>query len=145
MSEVYVKKGVSKNEYKLYKLLQNLYSDFIPKLIHYDEKSEKLMMEKINHLSVSDMHTEDFNNVPPESIKKIRNIVKILYEDGFNYPDITGYNFIEDNNGKVWIIDFEHCFCKGSNKILSNLEKKQIQFIEDFVYNDICSWNPEFK
>ena len=123
----------------------NLYSDFIPKLISYDEKSEELITEKINNLCVSDMHGENFSNVPPELIKKIRNIVKILYEDGFNYPDITGYNFIEDDNGKAWLIDFEHCFCKGSYKILTKLEKSHIKFIEDFVYNNISTWNPDFR
>lgn len=143
MNETYTKKAVSKNEYKLYKLLQNLYYDFIPKLINYDEKDKELTMLKINNLCVSDMYGENFNDVPLELIKKIRNIVKILYEDGFNYPDITGYNFIEDN-GKVWIIDFEHCFCKGSYKILTNLEKKHIKFIEDFIYNDINTWNCRF-
>ena len=70
--------------------------------------------------------------------------IKILYEDGFNYVDITGYNFIQDANGKVWIIDFEHCFCKGSYNIFNNIEKKYVKFIEDFIYNNLDSWNRDF-
>lgn len=145
MSEIYVKKGVCVNEYKLYKLLQNLYPHFIPKLISYDEKSKELTTEKINEMCVSDMYGENFNLVPPKLINKIRTIIKTLYDNGFNYPDITGYNFIEDSDGKVWIIDFEHCFCKGSYKTLSNLEKKYIQFIEDFIHNNINEWNSDFR
>ena len=144
MTEVYVKKNVCNNEYKLYKLLQSRYPNFIPEFISYDNVKKELIMSKIKNLCISDMYGEKFNDIPYELIQQIRNIIKILYEDGFNYVDITGYNFIEDTNGKVWIIDFEHCFCKGSYNILNDLEKKYIKFIEDFIYNNIDSWNPDF-
>lgn len=144
MNEIYIKKNVCKNEYKIYKLLQKLRYTFIPKLISYDESKQELITEKINNLCVSDMYGENFTDVPSDITQKIRIIVKTLYEDGFNYVDITGYNFIEDNDGKVWIIDFEHCFCKGSNKVMTNIEKRYIKFIENFIYGNIKNWNPDF-
>lgn len=143
MEEVYVKKYVCKHEYKMYKLMSNLYS-FIPKFISYDENKCQLTMQKINTLCVSDMYGEDFNCVPKNIIKGARNIIKKLYDDGFCYPDITGYNFIEDKNGKIWLIDFEHCFFKGSVKILTNTEKLYIKFIENFISGEEQSWNIDF-
>lgn len=139
----YIKKNVCKYEYKLYRLLGCLYY-FIPKLIDYNETTNELTMQKIDNMCISDMYGEDFKNVPLNVVEKIRNIIDSLYDDGFCYPDITGYNFIEDSNGTVWIIDFEHCFCKGSYNILSNKEKEQIKFIEKFIKGEVESWNPEF-
>lgn len=114
-------------------------------VIDYNETTHELTMEKIDNMCVSDMYGEDFKNVPLNIVEKIRNIIRMLYDDGFCYPDITGYNFIEDSNGTVWIIDFEHCFCKGSYNILSNKEKEHIKFIEKFNSGEAQSWNPEFR
>lgn len=140
----YVKQNVCKYEYKLYRLLGYLYY-FIPKLIDYNETTCELTMQKIDNMCISDMYGEDFKNVPLNVVEKIINIIYTLYDDGFCYPDITGYNFIEDSNGTVWIIDFEHCFCKGSNNILSNKEKEQIKFIKKFISGEAQCWNPEFR
>jgi RIO-like serine/threonine protein kinase len=137
------KKKVCKNEYKLHKLMYSLYS-FIPKCINYNEITCELTMQNIDSLNISDMYGEKFTDIPESIRDEVREIIKNLYEDGFCYPDITGYNFIEDNNGKIWLIDFEHCFCKGSYKILTNNEKQYISFIEGFISGEIQSWNPGF-
>jgi hypothetical protein len=46
------------------------------------------------------------------------------------YPDITGYNFIEHNN-KLWIIDFEHAHIRDT-------------FVDKFIHGR-NTWNPRFK
>jgi tRNA A-37 threonylcarbamoyl transferase component Bud32 len=142
--DYYVKKNVCKYEYKLYRLVGCLYYP-IPKLIEYNETTCELTTQKIDNICVSDMYGEDFKNVPLNVVEKIRNIIAMLYDDGFCYPDITGYNFIEDKNGSVWIIDFEHCFCKGSYNILSYQEKEYVKFIEKFISGEAQCWNPEFR
>jgi RIO-like serine/threonine protein kinase len=137
------KKIVCKSEYMFHKLLSSQYS-FIPKFINYDEVNCELTMQNIDSLCISDMYGEKFTDIPESIREEVRDIIKTLYEDGFCYPDITGYNFIEDTNGKVWIIDFEHCFWRRSQKVITNKEKHHIQFIKAFISGEIQSWNPEF-
>jgi hypothetical protein len=123
---------------------------------------------KINALSVADMYGADFEKVPATIISQIRDIIKKLYQAGIIYPDITGYNFIQDSNDRVWIVDFEHCFYLNQNQSihdvmnstdanenafvsphLSELELtakqlNQIKFVHMFCTDDKTEWNPEF-
>jgi len=50
------------------------------------------------------------------------------------YIDITGYNFIENDN-KLWIIDFGHA--------TYNYPRKMDEFVEKFLAGH-NGWNPEF-
>lgn len=140
----YVKKQVCKNQYKLYKLLSSLFA-FIPKYIDYDEETMEMTTENIHHISVADTYGEDMENVPSNVLDKIIVIVSQLYDIGFYYPDITGYNFIEDSKKKVWIVDFEHCFCKGSVDLFSSTELQHTRYIEDFIAGKCNTWNSYFK
>jgi tRNA A-37 threonylcarbamoyl transferase component Bud32 len=58
-----------------------------------------------------------------------------LAENNIEYPDITGYNFIEHDN-KIWIIDFEHS--SFINKTMKD------PFVNKFIGGS-NKWNPEFK
>ena len=93
----FFKKNVSLKEYKIYKYLDNLNLNFIPKLFDYDKNTCTLRTLKINGISISDYYGEAFEEIPEHIINKIRDIIKQLYDIGIIYPDITGYNFIEDN------------------------------------------------
>ena len=64
----------------------------------------------------------------------IRNIIQTLYDHDVLYIDITGYNFIENDN-KLWIIDFEHA--------TYNHPRKTDPFVEKFLEGH-NGWNPEF-
>ena len=40
---------------------------------------------------------------------QVRELVECLVDTvGMDYPDLTGYNLMLDNQGRVWIVDFEH-------------------------------------
>jgi tRNA A-37 threonylcarbamoyl transferase component Bud32 len=95
-------------------------------------------MKRINALSVSDQYGENFEDVPSHIITKIRDTIATLYTNGIEYPDITGYNFIyEEDADKLWIIDFEHASYNSCHKGYD-------PFILDFI-NGRNDWNPEFK
>ena len=79
---------------------------------------------------------ENIINFSNNLIKEIRNIIKILYDNNIEYPDITGYNFIEIDN-KLWIIDFEHASLIQNNKLKDS-------FVIKFI-NGLNKWNPRFK
>jgi tRNA A-37 threonylcarbamoyl transferase component Bud32 len=127
----YIKKDVNEYEYKITKMLSKLYS-FIPDVISYDETKCEMTIQKIDNLCISDMYGENFMDVPESIRENIKEIISTLYNDGICYPDITGYNFIEDNNGKIWIIDFEHCFWR------------HIKFVKAFISSNVQTWNPYF-
>ena len=126
----YTKYNVKKHEYNMHKYVYNLHIVNMPKIISYDEKEQIMVMEKINNMNISDYYGEKSHNVPTHIFKEIRHIIKTLYNNDIQYPDITGYNFIDCDN-KIWIIDFEHATFISP-------------FVVDFI-NGTNSWNPEFE
>jgi tRNA A-37 threonylcarbamoyl transferase component Bud32 len=93
-------------------------------------------MEKVAGMSVSDFYGENFEDVPCDTMDKIRSVVQSLKDHNIIYPDITGYNFIEVNK-KIWVIDFEHARFGFS-------PKQTDTFVDKFL-SGLPSWNPRFK
>ncbi len=138
----FIKSNVSQHEYNMYKYVCDLGLSFVPKFISYDEVNKTMKMQRIPNMCISDMYGERFTDVPERIIQEIKNIISILYNHGIVYPDITGYNFIEDNDLNIWIIDFEHAFFNNS---LNNSNKSDyLRFVEKFINGSKKSWNPEF-
>ena len=136
MTDFYIKENVEENEFNMHKYVYDLKLFHVPKIISYDKENKIMTMEKVDGMNVSDMYGENAQDVPDEIFEIIVNIIKTLKKNDIEYPDITGYNFIEDkhNYGKIWIIDFEHA------KINKNITNQYI--------NSICNydkkWNPDF-
>jgi len=96
-----------------------------------------ITMEHINEMCIADKYGDDPKKVPIIIWDQIRVILNILYyQEGIEYIDITGYNFIEKNN-KVYIIDFGHA-------IYSSKDKPINWFLEYFL-DGHNMWNPDFK
>ncbi len=132
---LYIKQNVKEHEYKMHKLVYELKIVNTPKIISYDKKTKTMVMEKIDNMNLSDMYGEDDNMIDEYYFDEIRTIIKKLAENNIEYPDITGYNFIEHDN-KIWIIDFEH------SSIFKKLMKDP--FVNKFIAG-LNKWNPEFK
>jgi len=130
----YVKQNVLLHEYTMHTHVYNLNIVNIPEIISYSPQTKIMVMRKIPNMNISDMYGEEAYNVNCNLFNKIRSIIKILYDNNIEYPDITGYNFIEIGD-TVWIIDFEHA------KINKNIKNK---FIKKFI-GGIHQWNPDFK
>ena len=108
------------------------------KLSYNKEKDEyigNISMEHLDTMCLADMYSDDPAKIPNIIWDKIRQIVKILYDEGIEYIDITGYNFIEKDNN-IYIIDFGDArYTKKSVKIN--------WFLEKFL-NGYNGWNPDF-
>ena len=133
---VYIKHNVPLHEYKMHKYVYDLHIVNMPEIINYDMEKKILTMHKINNMNVSDMYGENSSDVDELVFDEIRTIIKTLFEHNIEYPDITGYNFIEYDN-KMWIIDFEHASIIEKNKIGD-------KFVDKFI-SGLNKWNPRFK
>ena len=127
----YTKYGVKQHEYDVHKYVYNLKLEKVnvPKIISYDKQKEIMVMHKINALNLSDMFGEKSSDIDEYYFDEIRTIIKTLSDNGIEYPDITGYNFIEYDN-KIWIIDFEHAHIRDT-------------FVDKFIQGR-NKWNPRF-
>ena len=134
-NQFYIKHNVSLHEYKMHKHVYDLHIVNIPEIINYDHDKKILTICKINNMNVSDMYGEKASKVDKCIFDEIRIIIKTLADNNIEYPDITGYNFIEYDN-KIWIIDFEH------SSIFTN--KMEDSFVNKFI-NGLNKWNPRFK
>ena len=127
----YTKYGVKQHEYDVHKYVYNLKLENVnvPKIISYDKQKEIMVMHKINALNLSDMFGEKSSDIDEYYFDEIRTIIQTLSDNGIEYPDITGYNFIEHDN-KIWIIDFEHAHIRDT-------------FVDKFIQGR-NKWNPRF-
>ena len=130
----YTKENVSLCEYKIHKYVYNLKIVNIPRIKSYNKKTKQMKMVRVGTMSVSDYYGETAEHIDDELFARIRNIIQSLYDHNILYIDITGYNFIENDN-KLWIIDFEHA--------TYNHPRKTDEFVEKFLEGH-NGWNPEF-
>lgn len=112
-----------------------------PEVIKYDQGTKTLSMKKLP-MCICDMYGANAKDVPKGIWIEIKKIVSDLYDHGLEYVDITGYNFIEDESGRVWIIDFGHC----KKRDVADADSKPDAFVQRFITDaEFCEWNPEFK
>ena len=137
MEDLYIKEQVESNEYMIARIAHQGLHVPTPEIVYYNSTCKVMIMTKILPCSVADYYGDADNKTPDEVYIKIRKIINDLLMAGISYPDITGYNFIEDKEGKVWIIDFGHAKVMDPNKMVDT-------FITKFL-NGHNGWNPEFK
>jgi len=109
----------------------------VPEIIEYDAISKIMIMRKIDNNNLSHEYGEDATDIPDELFEQVVTIVQTLVSRNIEYPDLTGYNFVEDNDGKIWIIDFEHSFITPSKNI------DNINILS--ICNGNKEWNPDFR
>ena len=139
MSETFTKYDVSLGEYNMHNYVLHRLTRaghfLVPSIISYGRNSGTMTMERIKGMSVADFYGEDISAVPEPVLQKIRNIIAKLWDYEIVYPDITGYNFMQDDDGEIWLIDFEHAyfFFDGDGD----------PFVRAFI-GGLNSWNPDF-
>jgi tRNA A-37 threonylcarbamoyl transferase component Bud32 len=130
-----VTKTMSPHEFELQSYAAEI--GLAPRIIrskYLRDGSMRVTMERILPMCVCDMYGYEEEDIPAHIWKGVRKIVKTLFNHGIEYPDITGYNFIEDQKGRIWIIDFEHAYYTGP---------RPNRFVRKFI-NGHNSWNPWF-
>lgn len=135
----YVKHNVEHGEYFMQKYVHQLNIVNVPEIIEYDEANKIMVMMRVGKNNLSHNYGENATDVPDELFDKVVKIVRTLVLHGIEYPDLTGYNFVEDKNtyGKMWIIDFEHAAITLSKEITN------IHIIN--ICNGKQLWNPDFR
>lgn len=134
--EVFHKSNVSLHEYTMHKFVYDLGIVNVPEIIDYDEITQTLIMQKLDNCSV-----DTTNDVDKDIFDDIRDIIRTLYENNIEYPNIIGSNFIE-YGGKMWIVNFEH-----ASKITTQPTTQpttQDPFVKRFISRKLYQWNPRF-
>ena len=139
-SGIYTKHNVELGEYNMHNYVYNVAARngyiYVPHIHSYDRKSKTLVMDKISGMSVADFYGEDIACVPESVLKECRYIISKLWNNNIIYPDITGYNFIQDDDGDIWLIDFEHAYFFYDTEGMD-------PFVCEFIRG--CNlWNPDF-
>ena len=133
----YVKQNVNHKEYFMQKYVYQLDIVNVPEIIEYNDESKIIVMKKVGKHNLSDQYGDKATDIPDELFDQVVKIVRKLVLHKIEYPDLTGYNFIEDSDGKVWIIDFEHSSFMNSTQI------------DNIHIQNICNgdkvWNPDFQ
>ena len=133
----YIKRDVDDREHFMQQYVYQLNIVNVPQIIYYDEKNKIMIMKKVEGMNLSDKYGDNATDIPNEIFEQVVKIVRNLVLHNIEYPYLTGYNFIEDTNGKVWIIDFGH------SKMMSS---KQINNIHiQTICNGDKKWNPDFR
>ena len=132
----YVKKKVSQREFFMQQFVYTLNIVNVPEIINYNEDTQTMTMLNVGN-NLSNNYGENATDISDEIFDKVAIIVRKLVLNGIEYPDLTGYNFVEDGAGKIWIIDFEHATFKPPRKI-TNIHIRTI-------CNGTKRWNPYFK
>ena len=137
ISNVYVKQDVSEQEYEFQR--QSYALGYSPEVIEYNAITKIMVVRRIDNMCVADWYGDSDEQTPDEVWVDIKRIVRGLYKAGLEYVDITGYNFVQDRAGKVWIIDFGHCRKVGCGS-------KPDAFVQKFMKDEsFKKWNPEFR
>ena len=135
LDNYFVKKNVEYNEYKIHRYVYNLHIINTPRVVSYDKKTKIMVMQKINGMNIADYYGTNLSEVPKSIIEQIENIIRLLTTYNIEYPDVTGYNFILDQDEKLWIVDYGHALFND------NITNEYLMEVCDGIQN----WNPDFE
>ncbi|MCE0493746.1 3-deoxy-D-manno-octulosonic acid kinase [Vibrio salinus] len=72
--------------------------------------------------------------------QKIGKEIRKMHDAQVNHTDLNIHNILIDNQEKVWIIDFDKCFCMRKNNTLwkdNNLKRLHRSFAKELVKSNI--------
>jgi RIO-like serine/threonine protein kinase len=92
--------------------------------VKYEDDHAVLAVEEVEEMSVADMYGENSEDLPESLWDKIRNAVKILLdEEGIEYVALSPYNFVEREDGSIYITNFGDAYIgNGDEEIDQNLQ-----------------------
>lgn len=133
----YVKSGVSKKEHDIHKLVYESGRVKTPRIVSYDEQEGVMTMECVDGMNLCDMYDVPFDDLDDDIKDCLRGIISKVHKLGVEYVDVTGYNFIEDKQREVWIIDF------GDAKYADAAKDTEKKYVHAFI-NGEEGWNEDF-
>lgn len=114
---------------------------FAPKIRGID--GDVVQMDAISGGCLADIYGDDPAAIPERVWERIGHMLTTLFEvEGIEYVDITAYNFMQDEDGKIWIIDFGDAFYTPKEKEGSGASNWFLQSILSGESGK--AWNPDF-
>ena len=106
-----------------------------PRIIDTDYKTY-IKMEKLNNMCIAYVYGEELKDCPKHLTKEVYKIIyKLYHECDIQYIDVTPYNFIEDLDGRLWVIDFGDA-----------IPVKKNWYLQEVLENEsILEWTPDYK
>ena len=154
MEDYRITENITPQQKFIYKFITTTYGyTFIPKFFDYNEETQQMKTQRIkskNDWTLLDLYGEKAENVDEETFEEIRNIVAKLYVNGIINPNITPNNFVRDDDGKLWMIDFQNTFVFNmfsgidQNRFTEN-EFKSYLFVQHFIRDNMKTWNTYHK
>ena len=77
----YIKENVSLQEYEMQTYVYNTGIVNVPKIIDYDIETKQMKMVRVGVMNISDFYGEKSEDISVDLFERIRNIIKILYEN----------------------------------------------------------------
>jgi tRNA A-37 threonylcarbamoyl transferase component Bud32 len=105
-----------------------------PRVLGTDNKTF-IEMENVG-TALAYVYGTDTEDLPNDVRGSVYDIICTLYANGIQYLDITPYNFTQDENGRVWIIDFGHA---------TNRKRLRPYLIKMFNEGYLHTWNADFR
>ena len=115
---------------------------FSPKILSIQKETDVwfVSMEHIGETcNLAHIYGEEAEDVPSFVWAKIRYMVQtLLEEEGIEYLDVTPYNFLEQQNSRIYMVDFGDARYHRPNTSID-------WYLQDFVYDQETMWNSDFK
>jgi len=115
---------------------------FAPKILNVREGNRKWFVEMEHFGDCSDlacMYGDKEEDIPEEIWEQIRDMVQTLFtEEGIEYLDVTPYNFVENKEGKLYMIDY------GDARYYDESVGRD-WFLQEFLDDEVNMWNPDFR
>ena len=93
-------------KYNMNKMIYQRGLSYIPKLISFDDDTKTLIIEKVGRTIAEKYGAGEGRD---RYLPKMRTLSKKFYNSfGLYHNDLKWDNTLEDNNGKVYLIDFEY-------------------------------------
>jgi len=136
-TKIFVKAFTDLGAMEKERILQEKASTIVPcpEILDYfvEDGIGYLAMERVQGYTLYDIYGEEATDIPTNIWKQIHSIIYKLYHVNIHYVDITPYNFMVDEKGKVLVIDFGHAyFCKVN------------WFLKHFLDGE-NNWNSDFE
>jgi tRNA A-37 threonylcarbamoyl transferase component Bud32 len=116
IKKVYLTKGWYTRELNFYLKMQGKV-DFIPKIIRNSPETNTIWFENCG-LSLAEKY-DHLGRMPYKS--KIKDLVEELKKFGFHHNDVRWKNVLENNEGKLFLIDFE-----GASNQYTDIDREHI-------------------
>jgi len=111
------------------------FSPNVQKIVPGENGTSIIWMDAIEGKTLYELYGDSPHDIPPGLWNRIRLNLQVLYiEYGIQYVDVTPYNFMMDNNNRLWIVDFGD----------ATIHEKELNWFLVDLFDGRNEWNSDF-